>query len=93
MAEGKLIRAGMVDPATLTSRVKLLPVDKARKDLILAAIARDEQAVAASTPPAAERLQQFRASASPAERPESQGQAEAQPAPAAAPPARSRLKG
>ena len=46
----ELIRHGMVDPAILKRRVNLLPVDKARKDLILASIARDEQAAAASAP-------------------------------------------
>lgn len=42
----ELIRHGMVEPATLKSRAKLLPVDKVRKELILAAIDRDEKTVA-----------------------------------------------
>ena len=39
----ELIRHGMVDVAKLRKRVDLLPVDKARKELVLAAIGRDEK--------------------------------------------------
>jgi len=62
----ELIRNNMVDPATLKSRVKLLPIDQTRQDLILAAISRDENSVAASLP-------QLAPVAAPPKRPRSKG--------------------